>query len=530
MATSSPAVLPAPMLDVAIVGAGLCGLRLATLLQPSSGGIGVFEARERFGGRVLTVADGAIDLGPTWYWPSTQPRITRLIAELGLPTFAQHDDGRVLQLRDPAHDPETVAIPGLHGGARRISGGIARLTQALAQRLPPGSVHPRHRLLAAAWRGDHVELELQHGDAVLSVRAGQLVLALPPRLIDETIRFTPQLPAPLRAALRETPTWMATAAKAAMRYGTAFWRTDGHSGNAFVRHPQALLCEVFDACDEVTGSAALAGFVELDPAQRQMLGAHLPRLLRGQYARLFGPAAADGELYGYDWAADPLTCGALDRHEPATTHPRYGDARLDAPQWDGRLLIGGSETAASGGGYLEGALEAAARLAAQLRAPPARTDDGNERLARFRAWVQAERDGAFAHYRRALQRRLAGQQRRAVTQQALLDTVEALYGRALTEIAALRFDTDALTVEGGRSALTPQLLAPFVGFNDGLLDAAMAFNRSSCALSNFPFEHTPDRDYLDVIRRDLAAAWRAFALAIDARLLPATPPLAPQDA
>jgi monoamine oxidase len=53
-------------------------------------------------------------------------------------------------------------------------------------------------------------------------------------------------------------------------------------------------------------------------------------------------------------------------------HPLYGDARLAAPKWDGRLLIGGSESAGRSGGYLEGALEAAARIAAQLasRTPP----------------------------------------------------------------------------------------------------------------------------------------------------------------
>ena len=52
----------------------------------------LYEARERLGGRILsqpTQAGGRVDLGPTWFWPETQPSITRLIEDLGLPTQAQ---------------------------------------------------------------------------------------------------------------------------------------------------------------------------------------------------------------------------------------------------------------------------------------------------------------------------------------------------------------------------------------------------------------------------------------------------------
>ena len=362
----------AETLDVAIIGAGLCGLQLATLLQPSGRRCAIFEARMRVGGRILTLADGAIDLGPTWFWPRTQPRMTQLVAALGLSSFAQHDDGRVLFLDASADAPRTVAAADLHGGAQRLDGGMGRLTAALAQRLPAGTIRLQQRLRALIRRADHIELHLQRGAETTVVHARHVVLALPPRLAHETIHFTPELPAPLRAALRETLTWMASAAKAAMQYPAAFWREAGHSGNAFIGHPQAVLCEVFDACNPLDGRAALAGFFDLDPAQRQLLSPHLPRLLRSQFAQLFGPAAADGTLYHYDWAEDPLTCGALDRAEAVTMHPLYGDARLAAPQWDGRLLIGGSESAGRSGGYLEGALEAAARIAAQLasRTPP----------------------------------------------------------------------------------------------------------------------------------------------------------------
>jgi hypothetical protein len=44
----------------------------------------------------------------------------------------------------------------------------------------------------------------------------------------------------------------------------------------------------------------------------------------------------------------------------------YGDPLLGEAWWNGRLFLGGSETARHGGGYLEGALGAAARLRQQL--------------------------------------------------------------------------------------------------------------------------------------------------------------------
>lgn len=523
-ADSSP-----PMLDVAVIGAGLCGLRLAELLQAGSPRIAVYEARERVGGRVLTATDGGLDLGPTWYWPRTQPRITRLVAELGLRSFAQHDDGRILRLDDPNRAPQTVSVPELHGDAQRISGGMAQLTGALAARLQGDIIHLGHRLLAVRRHTDHVELLLRHGDARITLPARRLVLALPPRLVDETIRFEPELPAPLRAALRETPTWMATAAKAVMHYPRAFWRADGHSGNAFVQHPQAVLCEVFDACDEAAGCAALAGFAELGPTQRQLFRNGLPLLLRSQFAQLFGAAAEDGHLHYQDWAEDALACSALDRDVPPSTLPAYGHPQLALPHWDGRLYIGGSEAARNGGGYLEGALDAATRIAACLpgreaHRSPQSGSNNDIRLAGFRSWVQAERAQAFGQYRSDLHRRLSHQESDELMQRALLAVVEALYERALGEIARLGLETRELGVEHGRCSLTPMLLDPFMGFSDALLDEATAFNRSSCALASFPHEHQPDRDYLSTIRRDLLAAWRAFAIAANEIVLPATIP------
>ena len=107
------------MLDTVIVGGGLCGLALARSLHAQGRTFALYEARGRLGGRILSVpgesAGMALDLGPTWFWPDTQPRMTRLAADLGLQSFPQHDDGTVLRLTDHDKKPDALQMADLHG-------------------------------------------------------------------------------------------------------------------------------------------------------------------------------------------------------------------------------------------------------------------------------------------------------------------------------------------------------------------------------------------------------------------------------
>lgn len=78
--------------DLLIVGAGLAGLTAAYTLQRQAPDLRmrVLEARERIGGRILTVAaspaGSAFDLGPTWVWPG-HDHVLALIDDLGVPIF-----------------------------------------------------------------------------------------------------------------------------------------------------------------------------------------------------------------------------------------------------------------------------------------------------------------------------------------------------------------------------------------------------------------------------------------------------------
>jgi monoamine oxidase len=520
------------MLDTAIVGGGLCGVALARNLQGQGREFALFEARPRLGGRILSVAcrasGMALDLGPSWFWPETQPLIKQLVGDLGLEDFAQHDDGVVLHLRDADKTPERIQGSGVHNGARRLEGGMASLIAALARDVPQERLRFDHVLVDLSDLGDHVALAFRVEGQRVVVEARRVVLTIPPRLLEEQVRFDPDLDDTTRTTVREAGTWMAAQAKVAIGYRRPYWREVGQSGNAFVRHEQAVIGEIFDACDSTATKAAVGGFVSLSPPLRRSFSDGLSMLLESQMVQVFGPALEKGEQHYQDWATEAYTCSALDRDSPQTDHVGFANPLLRRVLWNGKLYLGGSETASHGAGYLEGALDAARRIERELDRAAAAEGKATARdsgtasgeavsvnaasLAQFSAWVGIQRDETFEGYRHRLNRGLAAQQREQLTQRAVLGSMEEVYAKALGMLEGLAFDMSEVAVERGRSALTPEVQKPFREFMQSIMDDVVAYNRTSCALSNFPDEHRLSGDYMQTILRDIAAAWQEFSL------------------
>jgi monoamine oxidase len=427
---------------------------------------------------------------------------------------------------------------------------MAAVIDAVARRLPEARMRLGHALEAVVDHGDFVELRLRFGDASYSVNARRVVLALPPRVAHASVEFFPELSNELSTALRSTPTWMATAAKAGFTYSRAFWREAGHTGNAWISHPQAMLAEIFDGCGPDEGSvryagSALAGFSALNVAQRDRFSRGRALLLNSQIMMLFGPQADDPallpECHWQDWACEPQTCSPSDIAEDGQRgggHPRYGDPVLAQPHWQGRLNFGGSETARQGGGYLEGALAAAGRLRHQLAPDTERawrpSESANDQTAlprrqnaiegqalqldRYAAWAHSERSRSLTRYREFVHGALTRQMDAGVTQLAVLSAVNSLYGAALQRIEALPLGQGITDQGTARLDLAARLSEPFVNLGDELLAQALIFNRTSCALSNFEAEHRPSGAYLRTIRDELARTWRVFTAGVGDRL------------
>ncbi|MEL6792321.1 MAG: FAD-dependent oxidoreductase [Pseudomonadota bacterium] len=348
--------------ETLIVGAGITGLALADALHAEGRGFQIIEARDRIGGRAWSPeAKGArYDLGPAWFWPG-QPLMAALAARFGLDVFEQYAEGRLV-FEDAGgairRDIEMAPM----AGSLRIDGGVGALAEGLARNLS-GAIQLTQRLTALRIDGGDVLAETQSG----AIRARRVILALPPRLIADSI---PCAPSASLEAFADTPTWMAGHAKLVAIYDRPFWRASGLSGDA-ISH-RGPLAEIHDASPADGSSGALFGFVGAPPGQRVDQTALKDDALR-QFARLFGEgAAAPDKVLFKDWVADDATATALDC-APLAAHPAYGPiAQPDGP-WAGRLFIASAETAPVHGGYLEGALEAARTTAAALaRAVPPR--------------------------------------------------------------------------------------------------------------------------------------------------------------
>jgi monoamine oxidase len=362
------------MLGVAIVGGGLAGLSLAKHLLGSSREVAVFEAAERFGGRILSThaRDGfAHDLGPGWIWPVLQPRLARLVEEGEIRVFPQWLEGNALYQMDRSTEPQAYIDRETYADARRIEGGAYQLVEKLLQQIPSPLLHTGHRLLKVIDQGQHVELHFstygseQQGTEQI-VLARQVVLTVPPRLLVNTVTFVPELAPEFEALLNNTPTWMAGHAKAVVSYPHPFWREAGYSGAALARYQGAALAEVFDASSVDGEQAALGGFFALPATLREEYRDDLPALLQEQLVRLFGAEAAKpNEIMIRDWCTESLTATAADA-QPPQTHPQYGHRWLQLDHWNDKLYFGGTESASDYGGYLEGALEAAERVARSL--------------------------------------------------------------------------------------------------------------------------------------------------------------------
>ncbi len=345
--------------ETLIIGGGLSGLALANLLEGNAHDYHLVEARDRFGGRIKTesVGCGYFDMGPAWFWDG-QPRMARLVTQLGLAVFEQYADGILM------HEDESGQVHRGRGfasmqGSYRVQGGLAGLTDGLAHRLPDLRKQTNAPVTALLKEADKIVAVLASG---ARVQAENVVLALPPRLAAQ-IAYTPALADRTREVMQNVPTWMAGQAKAVAVYSTPFWRAQGLSGDASSHFGPMI--EVHDASPAEGGPFALFGFIGVPPQGRRDEAALRAQLL-AQLGRLFGPqATAPMQLIVKDWARDPFTATQADQ-APLYAHPTYYLPSAMTRLWDGRLHFAGTEVAPQFGGYLEGALEAADHVFAAL--------------------------------------------------------------------------------------------------------------------------------------------------------------------
>jgi len=331
--------------DVVVIGAGISGLSVADQLVRAGRTVTVLEARDRVGGRLL---GSPLDLGASWFWPG-EHRVPALAHRLGIETFDQYRDGDAIidDLTGVQRYPgNPIDVP-----AHRIVGGTASLAAALADQLPPGTIHFEQPVLEITddlavvtnnrvWQADHV------------------VIALPPALAVRTIKLPSELPTELIDVASRTPVWMGDSVKVVALFSEPFWRGDGFAGAAMSR--RGPLAEIHDMSGPGGEPAALFGF-----ARGASMHPDIETDIREQLTRMFGPhAATPTDLLIQDWSREQWTMPPSMSGSPE--YALFGHPLYRQPIMEGRLHWSSTETAQTFAGHIEGALEAAERTAATM--------------------------------------------------------------------------------------------------------------------------------------------------------------------
>ncbi|WP_406070037.1 flavin monoamine oxidase family protein [Micromonospora sp. NBC_01638] len=255
----------------------------------------------------------------------------------------------------------TGPLLGMAGGAQqdRIVGGPPALAERMAAALPPGTLTLATPVRAIAQTIDGVTAWTNTG----RVDGDAVVVALAPALASR-IRYDPPLPALRDGLTQRMP--MGSALKVHAVYPEPFWRADGLSGVA--TSSAGPLTETVDNSTPTSPLGVLTGFSYSSNAAalREMSSEQRRRCLLDAFATVVGPRAGDPmELVEYDWSAEEWTRGCFSGALTPGTWSTYGP-QLRAPV--GRVHWAGTETATRWTGYLEGAVRAGERAAAEVLA------------------------------------------------------------------------------------------------------------------------------------------------------------------
>jgi len=143
----------------------------------------------------------------------------------------------------------------------------------------------------------------------------------------------------------------------------------------------------------------------------------------------------------------------------------------------------------------------------------------SDSIAQLKQYIDCRKPVLKKHYEHLLAQDLSQQQWEGCFQRNVLIVLQQFYDDGLVYLKTLPFDSSTSPVNRGLSELTQRVLTVFDGFIDEFLLVVVDKHRTSCALSNFPDEHKPDKAYVHAVRHDIAVLWQNFAINVNTHIL-----------
>jgi len=345
--------------SIGIIGGGLCGLTAAYFLKKENVDATIIEARDRLGGRIHTHysnTEAPVELGATWLGKK-HTTLLNLLSELGIEIYDQYMGKYAVYEPISTSPPQIVQMPHNPDPTYRIKGGSSTLINRLSGELNSENIHLGSKVISI--KSINEKIVIATGKQTFEF--DKVIITLPPKLFLDTIDFEPSLPKDLVEIGLQTHTWMSESIKVALTYDQPFWKDENPIGSIFSN--TGLISEMYDHSNYEESKFALKGFINGGYAFTTK-EERIKRVI-AQLTKYFGSQVENYQSYHETvWRNEAYTHSDYDGF--ILPHQNNGNQIFQTELMGGKLLIGGSETANSFPGYMDGAVESGILVASKI--------------------------------------------------------------------------------------------------------------------------------------------------------------------